>query len=145
MALTWSTIKKGSRGEDVKFAQTLLSVICGFTLDRDGIYGDKTFAAVRYFQRESDIFPDDGIVGPDTWSYLSPTLRTTTDPWGYNPYYIEHVVRRLKEDSFYLGAVTDKYTAAVAEGVKNFQRYYKLDVDGIWGKQCWRQWWKTWA
>jgi peptidoglycan hydrolase-like protein with peptidoglycan-binding domain len=57
------TIKRGDSGEDVTTLQELLD------LTRDGQFGPVTEAAVKSFQRGSDL-RDDGIVGPLTWAKL---------------------------------------------------------------------------
>jgi peptidoglycan hydrolase-like protein with peptidoglycan-binding domain len=56
-------LRVGTRGEDVRQAQQLLGVAV------DGIFGDKTRAAVVGFQRSNGLAVD-GIVGPNTWSAL---------------------------------------------------------------------------
>jgi len=59
------TLRRGSRGEEVKLLQTLLG-----NLDVDGIFGKKTKAAVMAFQSASGLKVD-GIVGPKTWAALT--------------------------------------------------------------------------
>lgn len=64
------TLKKGSQGEDVRALQTMLNGIgysCG---SADGIYGDKTVAAVKRFQEDHGLKVD-GIAGPDTQTRLA--------------------------------------------------------------------------
>lgn len=57
------TLKKGSRGEDVKLLQSVLN------LAQDGIFGAITEEAVKAFQRSCGL-EDDGIVGKLTWAKL---------------------------------------------------------------------------
>lgn len=57
------TLKKGSRGEDVKILQSVLNLI------QDGIFGNITEEAVKAFQRSCGL-EDDGIVGKLTWAKL---------------------------------------------------------------------------
>lgn len=58
-------LKRGSTGEDVREVQTILQIKV------DGQFGPITEAAVKGFQRESDIdLKVDGIVGPATWAEL---------------------------------------------------------------------------
>jgi len=59
----------GARGEDVRFLQTQLNVSAGAGLMPDGLFGAKTDAAVRAFQRTKGLTVD-GIVGPKTWAAL---------------------------------------------------------------------------
>ena len=65
-----NTVKKGSKGECVKTAQTRL-IHHGFEPGPvDGVFGPKTQGAVRYFQ-ETRKLKVDGIVGPaETWPAL---------------------------------------------------------------------------
>ena len=58
-----NTLKKGSRGEDVKVLQQALNLIS------DGIFGDLTDEAVKEFQRLNGLKVD-GIVGNNTWAKL---------------------------------------------------------------------------
>ena len=58
-----TTIKKGSRGEDVKTLQKKLNLI------PDGIFGALTDEAVRSFQKSKGLAVD-GIVGDNTWRAL---------------------------------------------------------------------------
>lgn len=65
-------IKKGSRGETVKIAQTLLNNE-GYALAVDGIFGPKTEEAVKDFQAKhiETCQMVDGIIGKRTWSALT--------------------------------------------------------------------------
>ena len=67
--MAYATIREGSRGEDVKRLQTLLNNE-GYSLDVDGIFGEKTQSAVRQYQKNQGLDVD-GIVGMNTWSALS--------------------------------------------------------------------------
>lgn len=66
---TYSTIKRGSRGDDVERLQTMLKN-AGYSLDVDGIFGEKTQSAVRQYQRNQGLDVD-GIVGTNTWGALT--------------------------------------------------------------------------
>lgn len=61
-----TTIKLGSRGEDVKTLQKKLNLIA------DGIFGPITDEAVKNFQKANGLAVD-GIVGPKTWEKLGVT------------------------------------------------------------------------
>ena len=56
-------VKRGSRGEEVKWVQKALQITA------DGIFGPKTEAAVKNFQKIKGVQAD-GIVGPVTWKLL---------------------------------------------------------------------------
>lgn len=62
-------IKKGSKGNTVKTAQTLLKYRHGYNIAVDGDFGPATDAAVRAFQKSKAIGVD-GIVGSNTWNKL---------------------------------------------------------------------------
>ena len=57
------TLKRGSKGNEVKQVQTLLGI------EADGIFGRKTEAAVKAFQAANGLKAD-GIVGKQTWAAL---------------------------------------------------------------------------
>lgn len=62
-------LKKGSRSEYVRHWQMFLNLngyACG---DADGIFGPKTEAAVRKWQKNHGLVVD-GIIGPKTWASL---------------------------------------------------------------------------
>lgn len=67
-------LQSGDTGPAVKALQVRLGTL-GYQLDADGIYGEKTEAAVRDFQAHHEL-PADGIVGPMTRNKLrrSPDL-----------------------------------------------------------------------
>lgn len=64
-----TTIKKGSRGDDVKKLQQALNKACNCGLNEDGVFGAKTETALKDYQRKYGLTPD-GIAGPKTWSKL---------------------------------------------------------------------------
>lgn len=57
------TLRRGDRGELVGWVQRVLGV------EADGVFGGRTEAGVRSFQRGQNLVPD-GIVGPRTWGAL---------------------------------------------------------------------------
>lgn len=81
MASTYQTVQKGSSGSTVKLLQQTLNKK-GYNLSVDGIFGSKTQAAVRDYQKKNKL-QTDGIVGAKTWGSLmgtgsSGTKKTTT-------------------------------------------------------------------
>lgn len=63
-----TTVKLGSRGNDVKTLQSILGITA------DGIFGSTTERAVKGFQKKNSLTVD-GIVGPNTWAKLGVTQR----------------------------------------------------------------------
>jgi hypothetical protein len=66
-----TTIRRGSKGDAVKWLQIGLNNHAGEGLRVDGDFGTRTDAAVRRFQRSRGLTVD-GIVGPRTWAALWP-------------------------------------------------------------------------
>lgn len=65
------TVKIGSSGDAVKQAQCYLNLsVDAEKLVEDGLFGPLTDAATKKFQQCADIIVD-GIVGPQTWSFLT--------------------------------------------------------------------------
>lgn len=71
-----TTLKKGSRGEEVKTLQKKLN------LYPDGIFGPLTEEAVKEFQKAHNLTAD-GIVGAKTWAALG---------YAYNPRNIKEII-----------------------------------------------------
>lgn len=63
------TIKKGSKGPEVKTLQSKLNEFAPYGLVADGIFGTKTEEAVKDYQFHHGLVAD-GIVGPKTWEVL---------------------------------------------------------------------------
>lgn len=70
------TLKYGSRGDDVKNLQKQLSGL-GYNLAADGIFGQKTLAAVKDYQKKNKLAVD-GIVGTKTSAALSGSGASST-------------------------------------------------------------------
>lgn len=76
-AKTHSTLRLNSpEYEEVKTLQTYLNKF-GANLVVDGLFGIKTYLAVREFQKNYDLFVD-GIVGPNTWGKLDSLVKNTS-------------------------------------------------------------------
>ena len=139
-------IKIGSNGAAVKKAQQALIdryYLCDGTAD--GIFGPVTRKNVIRYQLDRSAgewnaysYPlkIDGIVGPATWSRLTPPvikkkstgnavrlLQEILKSWGYPPY-----------DP---GPVDAKFGALTETAVKAVQTDYGLKVDGIVGAKTW--------
>ena len=75
MASTYQTVSYGSTGDSVRQLQTALNKK-GYHLAVDGIFGTKTRAAVRDYQKKNKLLLD-GIAGNETWSHL---MKSVTAP-----------------------------------------------------------------
>lgn len=71
MATNYSKVSYGSKGSDVKTLQELLNQN-GYSLDTDGVFGSKTQAAVKDYQKKNNLAVD-GVVGKNTWGALAGT------------------------------------------------------------------------
>ena len=68
---TLETLRKGAKGDNVRYLQTLLSER-GYALGKwgiDGDFGNATEKAVKAFQKATGLQAD-GVVGPKTWAAL---------------------------------------------------------------------------
>lgn len=72
------TLKSGCKGEEVKTLQTALNKY-GYSLTADGVFGAKTEAAVKDYQKKYGLSVD-GIVGAKTWSKLGYTTSEVSAP-----------------------------------------------------------------
>lgn len=75
---TRNQISYGSKGDDVRELQTILNNN-GYNLSVDGIFGAKTQAAVKDYQRKNGLSVD-GIVGVNTWGALTKASAATSNP-----------------------------------------------------------------
>lgn len=121
-------IRRGSTGEVVKKIQRQLK-----GLAVDGIFGPRTEARVKEFQRAMGIGVD-GIVGPVTWSYLFPD---------YPGYLLRRGSRGVwvKRVQWQLGglAVDGIFGPKTEAAVKAFQKKAGIAVDGIVGPVTWKK------
>ena len=74
-----TTLKKGSRGPEVLELQNDLIQLKYDPGKADGIYGDKTAAAVKEFQKDHGL-KEDGICGPKTWAAIEEALGPQPEP-----------------------------------------------------------------
>ena len=81
MATTYSQLKYGSSGSDVKTLQTYLNQVGNYGLTVDGQFGAKTQAAVKDYQKSNNLTVD-GIVGNLTWGKLSSAVSGNTTNTG---------------------------------------------------------------
>ena len=80
---TYNQLSYGSKGSDVTELQKLLNQN-GYNLNADGIYGDKTLAAVKDYQQKNNLSVD-GIVGNNTWGALTKNSSSSGSAAGASP------------------------------------------------------------
>lgn len=122
-------LKKGSRGTEVKKLQEQLSKLGHNAGAVDGIFGTKTYNAVRAFQRASGLAVD-GIVGPKTKAKLAERLKPKTD----NVKQLQEILTQIGIDVGKIDGIAGPKTTA---GIKQFQKIFGLAVDGIAGPKTW--------
>lgn len=146
------TIRLGSRGEDVKKAQLLLSDH-GFSAgSADGIFGPKTRQAVINFQKSKNLVPD-GIVGRLTWAELDSPVEKKPDPRDKINIHIsckntvlkrrsrgncvKSLQRALNVLGHNAGAPDGAFGPKTEAAVRSFQSSERISVDGVVGPQTW--------
>ena len=131
-ALTWPVTGPGSTGERVYAIQYLLNDQIKAGLATDGIYGSKTTAAVKTFQKKEKL-PVDGVVGPMTYPKLIVTVKFKDRNVAVSG--VEH---NLKYGYGYKTLKVNGYFGPpLVTAVKSFQKKFKLTVDGIVGMNTW--------
>lgn len=93
-----STIKYGSRGDEVSQLQALLNQQ-GYNLAVDGIFGSATQNAVRQYQQSMGLTVD-GIVGANTWGALTGSSGSGGSS-SYNPgYTFDQLLAELNRNTY---------------------------------------------
>jgi peptidoglycan hydrolase-like protein with peptidoglycan-binding domain len=132
MALTWPLEQEGSKGEDVRTVQYLVTAQ-GHPTGVDGIFGPLTKAAVEAFQSSRGLGVD-GIVGPQTWPQLIILVQQ-----GSSGDAVRAVQSQIhgRGDGANQVAVDGIFGPATNDAVRAFQTLLGLSVDGIVGPQTW--------
>jgi len=131
------TLKKGSKGQEVKDLQEALTQLGYKPGAIDGVFGDATQSAVKAFQEAQGIDAD-GIVGPITWINIDegdqsePLLKK-----GAKGLPVRRLQARMSAAGYDTGGVDGRYGAKTIAAVKALQEQYGLDVDGIVGPATW--------
>lgn len=148
--ITYSTIKKGSKGNLVRIAQEKL-IVKGYKLPKfgiDGDFGSETEEVVKQFQRHNGL-ADDGIIGPKTWTKLNDS--NTKCPQNIYPGYIieknqiSEDVRKVQARLIELGYSCGKKGADGIFGnntynaTVSFQKANGLAKDGQVGPLTWNK------
>ena len=152
------TLRKGSKGSQVKLLQQRLKELgynCGAI---DGSFGSQTLSAVRAFQKDRGLKVD-GVVGPQTRAALNaggsasapkpetkPSNPAPSDSTSSNPItvtlrkgnkgsQVKLLQQRLKELGYNCGAIDGSFGSQTLSAVRAFQKDYGLKVDGVVGPQ----------
>lgn len=142
---THSTLKQGSRGDEVKLLQQLLKNKGYYSGSIDGIFGAGTKNAVVQFQRAAGLSAD-GIVGAKTWAALegngtSPSRGSSSGTIsgilkkGSRGAAVSELQTKLKNKGFYSGAIDGIFGTGTENAVKAFQKANGLAADGIVGSK----------
>ncbi|OKH54959.1 hypothetical protein NIES2101_05165 [Calothrix sp. HK-06] len=70
MPTTFTALKEGSTGADVRKLQQNLTTLKYYTGTIDGVFGTNTKNAVVKFQQKKNLSAD-GVVGASTWKQIS--------------------------------------------------------------------------
>lgn len=137
-------LEKGDAGNYVTQAQMRLKA-AGFLRDTaDGVFGEKTLAAVKSFQKKYKLTAD-GKIGADTWEMLMKIDLSKAEPDSSSaaalilrPGDSGANVKDLQKYLVQLGykiSVDGKYGQETTTAVKTFQRLNRLTTDGKAGPQ----------
>lgn len=131
-----TTIKNGSRGDEVKVAQILLNSYKNYGLVVDGIFGTKLTDATKDFQKNKGLSVD-GIIGPKTWTALGVNNTMNTLRNGSKGDDVKTLQTLLNTYGGYGLTADGIFGAKTESAVKAFQKSRGLIADGIVGTKTW--------
>lgn len=158
-------LRRGDSGSAVEIIQFYLQILSYFIpqlpyIERDGVFGEKTFEAVSAFQRYAGI-TQDGIVGRNTWNAIinefdkiaynlqsefsiastlpAPGFFLTTGSRGENVRIIQEYINAVSKNNSAVPSVTADgiYGNATANAVRAIQRLNGLEETGEIGPITW--------
>ena len=156
-----TTLRQGSTGSAVEQLQFWLNTLAQYDASIpstavDGVFGSRTAAAVRAFQRREGLTVD-GVVGRTTWTTLYNEFRSIQSDNGTPNAYPGTPLRQgssgqnVRLVQFWLKIARTVYSslnnvtvdgvfgAATAAAVKRFQSYFGLTSDGVVGRTTWQK------
>ena len=156
-----TTLRQGSTGSAVEQLQFWLNTLAQYdagipSTAVDGVFGSRTAAAVRAFQRREGLTVD-GVVGRTTWTTLYNEFRSIQSDNGTPNAYPGTPLRQgdrgqnVRLVQFWLKIARTVYASlrsvtvdgvfgeATAAAVKRFQSYFGLTSDGVVGRTTWQK------
>ncbi|MGP4111455.1 peptidoglycan-binding protein [Streptomyces sp. 4N509B] len=133
---SYSTLREGSTGNQVRALQYLLNAN-GFNAGTvDGDFGPTTEGAVRSFQTNRGLGVD-GVVGRQTWTALLSAGSRPTLQQGSTGADVSRLQRALTAALGRSIAIDGIFGSGTAQGVRDYQSSRNLGVDAIVGSQTW--------
>ena len=140
-SVSTSTLRKGSRGDEVKTLQQNLNTVMNAGLTTDGVFGTNTYNALKAFQLSHGLAAD-GIYGPASRAKMSEILNKRIPALASASPNLKkgsrgEQVKLLQQDLNYVMSLrlsTDGiFGNNTYEALKSFQSRYGLSADGIYG------------
>lgn len=137
-------LAQGERGQTVQALQENLKTLGFYSGSPNGVFDDKTEAAVMAFQKAKGLTVD-GIVGPQTRAKLSPaaggqkqnvvppTKDVTVLNLGDSGSEVANLQRRLRELGYFKGRMTGYFDQETQDAVIKFQKEQILPAYGTAG------------
>ena len=125
-------IRKGSKGDAVKLAQTRLKARGYDPGAVDGLFGTRTHNAVKRYQSDRGLTVD-GVVGPRTWARLDPP----TVKKGSKGAAVRLLQELLADHGYDPGPIDADFGSQTEKALKEFQADWGLTADGIAGPKTW--------
>ena len=132
----WPIVQQGDREHPVRTLQHLLRAR-GRTVVVDGVFGPKTDAAVRAFQKDQKL-TQDGDVGPLTWPVLVVQVKKGNTGDAVRGVQEEFQFRNLSGDPRKGVQIDGIFGPETDDAVRAFQGAVGLEADGIVGPLTWR-------
>lgn len=136
-SITYPTLKVGTKGNDVKKLQTALKAHKFYTGNATGTFDTRTKNGVIAFQKKYRLKVD-GVAGKEVQSKLY-SLKVPKSyailKQGSKGKSVVDLQNALKKLGHYKGSTHGIYDSKTKVAVLNFQKKYKLKVDGIAGSQ----------
>lgn len=132
----WPTLQYNHRGEDVRALQYLLTYH-GYSTTADGVFGSGTKSKVQSFQSAHGLTAD-GIVGPSTWSALTPVVALGDSNYAVRA--VQSLLKYKRGSGHYPWSsltVDGIFGSGTRQAVKDFQSDVGITSDGVVGPVTW--------